>query len=253
MRTRSLRRIRGLALVFGSLACAAAVALAAVSSTTASRTASRTALSDREAVTQILRLGIDAHSAAIAGVSAQQFRTLIHGGIEYFRAEDAAIRAADAAVATTHDALEQLLRQAGSGRLGNASAQTIESARTQHRGAVANRDSLLNAAFAEITADLNPNQVAALHRIASNRDRQVPLEYRVLERSDSQWASLRAAMSARTARQQATALGLDSSAADADPALTAADTDPAVIAARTALANTAPLEAVLTEALQANR
>lgn len=244
-------RLRTMALVASALACAAAVALAAVSSSSSAR--ARSVPTPREAIALPVRLGIDAKAAAIAGVSAVQLQALIQNGIEYAQAEGEAIQSADAAVASARANLDQLERQASSGRLGRDPHATVEAARTQLRGALANRVSTLDAAFNEIAGDLSPSQVAMLRRIASNRQREVPVEFCVLDRTDAEWASLRAAFEARASRRQVALAGITVPEVADDAVLTSAESDPTVVAARSALANVPALEQVWGQAIEQAR
>lgn len=249
MLTRS-RTARRIALTIAALASVGAVTLAAVTSTTtALRPAGFMSITDREALSHILRLGLDAESTAVAGIAPGQLSMVIQEGLVYFRDQGAALAAADSAVTSARTALDRTERQAASGLLGSAPAGAVATARGQLNSAVAARDALLSQGFDVITENLSGAQIAALQRLASNRDRGVPIEYRVLERTPAQWAQLTQGIRAVVARRQAAVLDGAAPLPGENAALAAAEADPAVVAARIALGNSAPLEAVWSAAL----
>lgn len=92
-----------------------------------------------------------------------------------------------------------------------------------------------------------------LRQIAANRRRGVPVEFCVLELTNAQWTSLRNALEARASGRQAALAGFNPPAAADDPVLAAAESDPRVVAARSALANTAALEQVWSQAIERSR
>jgi hypothetical protein len=142
----------------------------------------------------LLRVGLGPEPLAAAGLSTAQVKNVVANARSHLTdhgdALDAADNACNAAKAS-HDTLRRLVvaGKASQNDLAdyNTSKSTLATATTR-------RDAALDALFAAATADLAQDQVATLNALAANASWSVPIQYRVVTRTQAGWVALRDAL-----------------------------------------------------------
>jgi hypothetical protein len=171
--------------------------------------------------------GLDATALAAAGVSPAS----VAGVIESVRghlAEHSFTAAAQTRASYTAE-LHRLIDLVQRRTATESDLQSLASARAAAAAAESSYQAAVADIFAAGTAELTATQRNALGRLRANRERAVPVKYLAAERTESDWVSLRDAVSALTiasrnnqsppAAAQAVVAAANAAAADAEAGL----------------------------------
>jgi hypothetical protein len=144
--------------------------------------------------TTLIRAGLDPQALAAVGVPSNAVPGMISSFRTAMEAEPTRLSTADSQYDTARQESDRLRRLIESGK---GSAQDLSSYQTQVQAlstATAARTSALASFSAAATQNLSANQIAMLGRIKANRNRELPVEFLVIDRSDADWVSLRDAL-----------------------------------------------------------
>ena len=144
-----------------------------------------------ELATALIRVGLDAGALTAAGASSSNIDLVIGNGLDHLMTESALLTQVDTEFAQSRRQCAQLKRiiQSGGATLDQISACSAAQAQLAlARGA---RQELLDSLFDDATVGLNENQRNTLATIRSNRHWDLPLEFLVVDRAESEWVALR--------------------------------------------------------------
>lgn len=177
------------------------------------------------------RAGLTPQALAAAGVDDENVSGIVGRFRSYLADHIADLRTADSQCAADVTQI-QVARRAGG--MGHASPVEAPSP-TQAATAINARRALLNAALDAAMTGIGSEQKARLVSIRANKQWEVPIEYKVASRTESEWVALRNALARK--RQNAEA-----------PA-PAADSEAAVMAARSALSELSAIKTAYMNAM----
>lgn len=144
--------------------------------------------------------GLEPKALAASGVSSQQATALVDAGAAALTDQGIDVgRSVDAVLAATNDVdrLESQVRStSGTREQREALVASLNAARTTLTNAQSARDTAIASFIAAATAGLNEQQKASLATIRANHDREVPVQYKTVNHTDSEWVRLREAFSA---------------------------------------------------------
>ncbi|MBY0311078.1 MAG: hypothetical protein K2W85_03320 [Phycisphaerales bacterium] len=145
----------------------------------------------------LYRAGLDPAALTAVGCSAQQLQLLLNSASSRVSSDLAALRAADAQLASARTSRDQLFRkvQSGIGTEQDAAALraaqlTLSTAQAQQAGAF---EAVRTAALAQ---SLTTEQIALLATVRANAQWDVPVQYRTVQRTEAEWVGLRDALAA---------------------------------------------------------
>ncbi len=147
-----------------------------------------------EVRTALMRCGLGAEALAAAGVSAQETSALVGAFEEAMAAQPGALTQKDAACAAARVSKEDLERTVASGLATQEQVAALVTAKTTLTSAIAARDQLLNAWFADATEHLSPSKVSTLTMLRTNAPHELPVEFLVKERGEAEWLAIRKAL-----------------------------------------------------------
>lgn len=143
----------------------------------------------------LARIGITGESLTAAGCIENDATEVGRDAVAYLDAAKwAALQTADDAA---RDATAETERLGKLVRAGQASQQDLagyETAKATQTTTAASRDALLDALFDAASANLTQGEVGFLETIQANGPRTVPVQYKVVSRTDAEWTSLRDAL-----------------------------------------------------------
>ena len=172
----------------------------------------------------LAKMSITPESVCVAGVSGEEVTALLQGAVETLDALAPSFEASQAAVVTARSELALLRSQGSSG--GNESL--LQQAEAALAAALASQSLLWQNAFEATVAHLSESQRSLLATMRSNARQNAPVEYRVVIRTNAEWAALQRALQGARAREVC-GLGQNS---EMQAVISTAGSDPAVYAAR---------------------
>ena len=144
-----------------------------------------------ELATALIRVGLDAGALTAAGASSSNVDLVIGAGLDHLTTEAALLLQVDTEFAQSRRQCAQLKRLIQSGGAAEDQISTYSAAQAQLALARGARQELLGNLFDDATAGLNENQRNTLAAIRSNRHWDLPLEFLVVDRAESEWVALR--------------------------------------------------------------
>ena len=178
----------------------------------------------------LLRAGLGAEALAAAGLGAQETSAVTSAFSSAVASQPGALAHADEAFAAARAARDSLQRKVRSGLATEQEIADLVSAKSALSAAESARDHLLEGLFEDATAGLANAKVALLSTIRSNAEHELPVEFLVKTRSESEWVALRNALS----NERISAKYGDAPNAQMQAALTAWRSDAIVAAAKSA-------------------
>jgi len=139
----------------------------------------------------LLRLGLSPKSLAAAGVTAAQVATVASNLDSSTPAQNGALDAADGTFATEKQAHDTLLRVVKSGQATSEQVTELGAAKSALSTAVANRIAVMDSLHDAATASLAGVVQAKLDTIRANDRVKVPMQFRVLSKTSTEWLELR--------------------------------------------------------------
>ena len=143
----------------------------------------------------LIRAGLSADAMCAAGLSANQASTVIANAKLMLAAHPTILSDADAAYAAACAAANALQRKIQDGHASQEEIASLPTATAAVAAAQAQRQAALDAILAAATQTLAPSSVAVLHTIAANHAWKLPIEFLTVERTETEWISLRNALS----------------------------------------------------------
>ncbi len=222
----------GHALLVGILAFTG-VGVASVYMTTVMQTppsAETGPMSSHELRTMLVRAQLLPDSLAAAGVEPSQVGVLITAARSELDEQLQTLRRVDALRQQHQSAVTMYRQLVGAENPTPQDRQLLAQAETDLKTATQQAESVISAIRAAAEATLTTDQVQALAAIRTNKGREVPIEYIVVERTDQEWVELREALAnVRIAAKHGVAPAEEALArvarADADPTVTIARAD----------------------------
>lgn len=139
----------------------------------------------------LLRAGLSPQSLATAGVSGTTLAARLGAGADALLAATGSLAEADAACAALRVERDRLQRVVRSGQDAEGDPATLAALQTSLATAEAARKGVLDGVFQTLSAELSQGQRASLTQLRANERWRVPVQYRVVERSQSGWVRLR--------------------------------------------------------------
>jgi hypothetical protein len=146
--------------------------------------------------TALRRAGLDPHALAAAGLSASQAADVVQRVRQHLVDHPGEVASADETVADLRRASDALKRIIQSGRASHEDMAAYAAAKSQLSLAEMAQETVLNDVFWGGTSQLSTAQREIINRIRGNRRWSLPVQFAVLDRSESQWVELRDALSA---------------------------------------------------------
>jgi hypothetical protein len=156
--------------------------------------AMQSAPSSSDLTMALYRTGLDPQSLTAAGLTAQQVGNLVSDVVAYMSNNPFALANADNAHETAKVEYERLQRLVQSGTYAQADLTAYATATSLYSTAVATRQASLDAVREAGVADLSEAQRSKIMNIQSNQEWETPLEFMVINRTQSQWVQLREAL-----------------------------------------------------------
>lgn len=239
--TRALRNInhcrastrRGYALVVGVIALVGSGILYASMMTFTQDSASPSAqpMSKLELQATLSRIGFSPSALGAAGVEPGQIAGIVLRTQSALAEHLEALRSADAARDQQMNLVFTYEQATRSEQATPQDQERLVQARADLKTKADQSDAIVNAIRSAIEANLTESQVQALASIRKNKDREVPVEYQITDRTDKEWVELRESLAnIRIAAQY----GEDTPQKDLD-VLAQADANPAVVVAKRTL------------------
>jgi hypothetical protein len=142
----------------------------------------------------LIRAGLDPKALAAAGVSSGSIASLVQAANTTAGEQASALAAADATYASNRASGDRLQRLIQSGRGSGEDVQSYQAAVSARDTASTQRDTAIAAVITGATAGLTSGQRATLATIRANRSWNLPLEFLVVNREQSEWVALRDAL-----------------------------------------------------------
>jgi len=196
MLTRSSSFSRG-RVVLAALAGAgflAAIGALGASSLSHSSFHRRVSLLDIDPSSWLCKVGLDPVNLTAAGVASNEVAGLVSDASTYIGDHSAALDAAEARLQTAQGEFDRLDQLVVSGHSNEQDRTAYAAAITELAAARTGLNSARDSLFAAATANLNNAKRDALATLRQNAKREVPVQYRLTERSNQQWATLRNAL-----------------------------------------------------------
>jgi hypothetical protein len=177
----------------------------------------------------LIRAGLDPKALAAAGVSSQSVSSVLSAAATQMNSAPNDLSNADTAYASARTQVDQLTAQIQSGHGSQDDIATLSTAQSNLATANSQRQAALDAIFNAGTANLSNAQKTALSTIRANRAAwDLPLEFLVVNREQSEWVAVRDALA-----NERIAVSLpDSLSQAAQASLATWRADPAVSAAK---------------------
>lgn len=149
-----------------------------------------------EVIGTLHRIGLDAQALAAAGVDDEEAGQVVADVMTYLIANPGALSTADNAYGSALAAHNACQRNICSGMADQQEITEYSTLCTSLASAESTRESALDAIFAAGADSLDEGQVALLQMIRTNREhwRNIPIEFLTIERTESEWLSLRNAL-----------------------------------------------------------
>ena len=138
------------------------------------------------------RLGLDAEALAAAGVEPGRVDGIVRRLVEAVAEEDRSVGSNDWRYADAGIRLAQAERDEAARR----NPQERQAAEQRLAARIRQRDELMDRLFNQAARPLTAHQRAVLLAIRGNRQRNVPVEFLVVNRTEEQWLELRDALTA---------------------------------------------------------
>ena len=175
---------------FGACIATAFLASSAVPATT---TYSHAELASHEQTRVFLaRLGVNAQSACAAGVSSQEASALFESAADTLDALRPSLEANDANLAAARATLAALRIQVATAP-DSSLAAAIQQAEEAVQAAMTARELLDASAFESVAASLPQGTKNGLAAIRTNKGRNLPVEYKLVSRTDEEWKTIQEA------------------------------------------------------------
>jgi hypothetical protein len=142
----------------------------------------------------LIRAGLDADALAAAGVSSGTVASVVAAAQTSMQANVNALVERDASFASARVEAERLKTLIESGRAAQEDVSSYTSASSSLTTATSQRQSTLDSVFAAATANLTSGQRTAITNIRANRSWNLPLEFLVVNREQTEWVQLRDAL-----------------------------------------------------------
>jgi hypothetical protein len=138
--------------------------------------------------------GLSAQPLAAAGVQQAQVSGVVGNARSYLSNNGASFRAALSSYRDSSLQVEDLERRVRTGQASEADVSDLAAARTALTTAGSSREAAIAALVTAATTDLSSTVVETLASLRSNRDKEVPVQYKVSARTQAQWLALREAL-----------------------------------------------------------
>ncbi len=142
----------------------------------------------------LIRAGLDAEALAAAGVSSQEATALVSAFSTAMAAEPGRLANADSAYASARVSADALQRKVASGLATQNELTAYGTAKASLASAEAERADVLADWAAAATGGLSPAKVATLAKLRANRHWQLPVEFLVKDRAETEWVAVRKAL-----------------------------------------------------------
>ena len=152
------------------------------------------------------RVGLAADSFVVCGMSASDLPAVVAAANAQLSLHDAELRSRDEQCLSLRRKRAELQSQVNRND-GTVAIESVATAQSQLEGALAQRDSLLRQMATETIAGLPQDVRELLGAVLRNSMFGVPAQYCVVDRTDSEWAALKSALSgvASASRRQVAA------------------------------------------------
>ena len=178
---------------------------------------------------KLIRAGLDAKALCAAGVAPGAILSVLQSAADNINGAPTALDSADAGFATSNNTADALVRKMQSGKASQEEIASYPAAKTALLSAQGAQQSVLDGYFSAATANLSNAQRLALTNIRANKGWELPTEYLVVNRTETEWVALRDALA-----NERIAAELPGTLSQTCQALLATvRADPAVAAART--------------------
>lgn len=179
------------------------------------------------------RAGLEPESLAAAGVSDNAVSTMVQNVRQYLSENPNALDMADDAFGQARHVVDNLRRQIQSGQASQEELNALAAAQSTLSSAEATRNSAINAIFNAGAGNLTEQQRTSLTTIAMNRHWELPVQFLLVHRPQSEWVALRDAL----ANQRIAAAGSVSPDPAAAALIQQAQSHPAVSSAVASLSS----------------
>jgi hypothetical protein len=142
----------------------------------------------------LIRAGLDPKALAAGGASSQSISLVLAAAATQINSAPTTLSTADDSYAAARTQVDHLTSQIQSGHGSQEDISSLATATANLATATAQRQAALDAIFNAGTANLTQGQKAALSKIRSNRSWDLPLEFLVVDRTQSQWVGVRDAL-----------------------------------------------------------
>ncbi|HKW11969.1 MAG TPA: hypothetical protein VJO33_16405 [Gemmatimonadaceae bacterium] len=153
------------------------------------------AISATELQVALLRAGLSAETLTASGVSSQQVSTIVSNARAELVAHPTRITEDDATYATARASADALQRKIESGLATQQEIASFATATAALESAQNERQAALDAVFSAATISLNQSQITLLQTMQANHAWKLPTEFLTVERTETEWISLRDALS----------------------------------------------------------
>lgn len=147
-----------------------------------------------DTVDLLLRAGLGPEALAATGLGSSGVTAVVNAAEAWAAEHPGALTQADAAYAEAKNSSDSLDRKVRSGLASSGEITASATARSQLASATSARDSLIESAFAAGTAGLTTTQRAALQNVRLNASWELPVEFKVVTRTELNWVALRSAL-----------------------------------------------------------
>ncbi len=176
-----------LSLLMGFMALGAVIAVALISVPRPLRPV----VSSHDLRAALVRVGLGSAELTVVGADEVEVAAVVGAAREHLANSLTALHEADQAQSTLALQVAGLVRFAERGAASSGQVETLGTARSQLASAESSVQTALNNFFNAATAGLIENQRSMLITIRSNRAREVPLDFKLISRTDAQWLALR--------------------------------------------------------------
>lgn len=140
------------------------------------------------------RVGLEPQALAAAGVTPQQAGTIASRTESWIGENGATLDAQSSALRDATQQVSRLERKVRAGQASQEDLTTLAAARSSAASGQTAFDATLAAAFTHAAEGLGDNTKTALAQIKANRSWKVPVQYKVVGRTEGEWVSLRDAL-----------------------------------------------------------
>jgi hypothetical protein len=143
---------------------------------------------------KLIRAGLEPRALCAAGVSSGVILTALQAAADNMNGAPTSLDSADASYATAVNTADALARRIQSGKASQEEIASYPAARTALASAQSAQQSVLDGYFNAAVANLPNAQRLALANIRANKGWELPAEYLVVNRTETEWVALRDAL-----------------------------------------------------------